>query len=542
MQHVPNRTLPLVLAGLLSAASAWAQLDASGAQLLSAQLPGLPAGGDPLDGLGSSLAAGDFDGHGVDDLAIGIPFADQNGGTASDAGEVLVFYGSASGLATDTAQAFSQESPGMSGLSQDGDLFAGSLAAGDFDGDDRDDLAVGSPGESVGAADGAGGLWLIPGSAGGLTSVGHQAFSQDSPGMGDSAETGDGFASSLAVGDFDGNGVEDLAVGSPFEDIRNLAAGGDQVDAGAIHVLYGSGTGLSGSGSLFLHRSTAGVNTQGGSGAQTAERFGFSLAAGDLRGDGADDLAVGAPGQISSFELNAGAVQLLPGLIGIGIDTGEDTSEAFSVGYDDRELGFAVAIADYNGDGFDDAVGGAPGWSTDDVLVEREGRLFALRSGGDVFPTIDCTGTDGSPEDAKEPFDRFGKVLARADFDRDGLDEVVVGVPDENLDDAEPNPKLDAGNVQVLEGAPISCGVTGRQAWSLDSPGVPGVAVANDRFGEALAVGDFDGNGFDDLAVGIPHYDAAAVDDGAVLVLYNLGVFYDGFESGGASAWGSTLP
>ena len=125
------------------------------------------------------------------------------------------------------------------------------------------------PSEDIGSLVNIGADNVLYGSAAGLTGTGSQTFTQNSTGVGSSAEEFDGFGFALAAGDLDSDGFADLAVGVPFEDI------GSVVDAGLVNVLYGSATGLTGTGSQFLTQDTAGV----GSSAEEFDLFGFALAA-----------------------------------------------------------------------------------------------------------------------------------------------------------------------------------------------------------------------------------------------------------------------
>ena len=157
----------------------------------------LQANSEVGDQFGSALAAGFFD-TGPSDLAIGAPFEDLGG--ATDAGAVNVVYGSNTGL-VGRNQTLTQDSPGVVGTAEPGDLFGVALARGiffnNFNGDDFADLAIGAAGEAVGAATDAGAVNVQYGSSTGLPGPGGQLFTQNSPGVGGTAESGDGFGSAL---------------------------------------------------------------------------------------------------------------------------------------------------------------------------------------------------------------------------------------------------------------------------------------------------------------------------------------------------------
>jgi FG-GAP repeat len=115
-------------------------------------------------------------------------------------------------------------------------------------GDGRADLAVGVWQEDVEAVSNAGAVQVLYGSASGLDRPGNQLWHQDVSGIVDAAEAGDQFGFALATGDFNGDGLADLAVGVPGEDVAGVS------DAGAVQVLYGTPSGLERPGNQFWHQ------------------------------------------------------------------------------------------------------------------------------------------------------------------------------------------------------------------------------------------------------------------------------------------------
>ena len=254
------------------------------------------------DEFGTTLATGDFDGDGYDDLAIGAPREDI--GNEAGAGLVTVLYGGSSGLSASGDQVWGQDSTGIQGAAESDDFFGGALAAGDFDNDGFDDLAVGVPEENLPGGVDAGAVAVLFGSGGGLTN--RDAFiTLDSPTFRHRQAPSDEFGSALAVGDFDGDGVDDLAVSAPKkDDVRGAGCGMvwvmrfDTVDDRFEQTAL-----LPGQGCVTLL-------TDG-------EYFGASLTALDINGDGISDLAVGAPNGQGTTQTRAGKVYYYLGPVNI---------------------------------------------------------------------------------------------------------------------------------------------------------------------------------------------------------------------------------
>jgi hypothetical protein len=176
---------------------------------------GSPAAPAPAAG---SLRA-DFNQDGFADLAVGVR---EDVGAIGGAGAVNVLYGTADGLSGAGSQFLTQDSPGVGSSAEASDDFGRSLATGDFDHDGYADLAVAAPAEDVGGVFDAGAVNVLYGGAGGLTGTGSQYVTQNTAGVGSSAEQSDLFGSELTAGDFNHDGYTDLAIGVIFEDVGSV--------------------------------------------------------------------------------------------------------------------------------------------------------------------------------------------------------------------------------------------------------------------------------------------------------------------------------
>ena len=307
-------------------------------------------------------------------------------------------------------------------------------------------------------------LFLVAAVAGGAS----PALAQSAPSAALSA--------SDAGGDFDNDGFADLAVGVP----------GENDSAGAINVLYGTGGGLSGTG--------AQVFTQVGGASEAFDSFGWALAAGDFNNDGFTDLAVGAPFETVGGAQDAGAVSVLYGSAsGLTATGGRLFTQVGGAVEDGDWFGFALAAGDFNNDGFADlaagaageAVGSAQGAGAVSVLPGSAGGLTA--TGGQLFTQVGG---------AVEAGDQFGSGLAAGDFNNNGFDDLAAGAPFEAVGSAG-----GAGAVSVLPGSASGLTATGGRLFTQ----VAGNPEIGDQFGWALAAGDFNNNGFDDLAAAAPN-------------------------------------
>ena len=256
----------------------------------------------------------------------------------------------------------------------------------------------------------------------------------------------------MAAGDFDEDGFADLAVGAPGENVGGVPA------AGAVSVLYGSGGGLSTAGGRLF--------TQVGSAAEDGDVFGDALATGDFNQDGAADLAAGAPFEdVGAAAELAGAVSVLYGS-GAGLSTTGGRLFTQVGGAVERFdlFGMALAGGDLDDDGFEDLIAGAP-WERVGT-VSLAGVVSVIRGSAGGLTTTGghlITQVGGTIE----VDDQFGAEVSTGDFDNDGIADLAVGAPAEDVGSA-----VNAGAVSA-----------GARLFTQDSPGVPGLAEDFDSFG-----------------------------------------------------------
>ncbi len=329
------------------------------------------------DGFGSSVASiGDLDGDRIGDLAVGAPYDDDGG---IDRGAVWVLFLDAGGTVA-SHQKISDTEGGFTGTLDDEDWFGYSVAAlGDLDADGIGDLAVGAPYDDDGGID-RGALWVLFLDADG-TVESHQKISHTEGGFTGSLDQGDAFGSSVAaLGDLDGDGIGDLAVGAPSDDD---GGGGPLSERGAVWVLF-----LDTDGTVQGQQKIS--DTEGGftGTLDDSDNLGSSAAGlGDLDGDGTEDLAAGAPrdddGGDDPFS-ERGAVWVLfldaDGTVK-GHQKISDTEGGFTGTLDPHDLlGSSVAgLGDLDADGVPDLASGAPG---DDDGGPAHGALWLLRLDG----------------------------------------------------------------------------------------------------------------------------------------------------------------
>jgi len=489
----------------LSAAPAWtAESDLAGAEF------------------GYSVGmAGDVNGDGYSDAIVGAP---HYGNDQTDEGRAYVYLGSAAGLST--TQAWTAEGD------QAGAEFGYSVGtAGDVNGDGYSDVIVGAPNYDGGQAD-EGRAYVYLGSAAGLSAA--PAWTAES----DLAGAEFGYSVGTA-GDVNGDGYSDVIVGAPYYD-------NDQTDEGRAYVYLGSAAGLSATqawtaeggqdGALLGHsgRTAGDVNGDGYSDvivgapgydnpqmdegrayvylgsavgpsatpAWTAESncglagFGWSVGmAGDVNGDGYSDVIIGAYRYSNVQSYEGGAFVYHGSAAGLSA-TPAWTAES---NQDGALLGQSVGTAgDVNGDGYSDVIVGAPNY---DGGQTDEGRAYVYLGSAAVLSAAPAWAAEGGRVDAY-----FGYSVGTAgDVNGDGYSDVIVGAP---LYD---NGQADAGRAYVYHGS--ATGLSATPAWTAEGD------QAGAEFGSSVGTaGDVNGDGYSDVIVGAPFYDAPQMDEGRAYV------------------------
>jgi len=485
--------------------------------------------GDYLNDL-PALATGDVNGDGLDDLLIGARFGDGPDNSRQDSGEAYIIFGrnplpESIDLAANGADVTVFGANGK-GASRQGDQlgFSGTLA--DVTGDGLDDIILGAPflqREDSGAISGA--AYVLPGGA-------------DLPGRIDLAEGSAGlpggrygltllgthtssyFGDSVAAGDVNGDGINDILVGAPFE---ARPPGFDRAGqgAGAVFAFFG-GPDIGGT------RDTAArqydVAIYGEEEFEGGDETGDNVASGDLNDDGIDDIIITAeaadgPDNKRSVAAEVYVVYGSAGLSG-ALDIGKGDQDVTVYGADNNDTtGFNIGAADLTGDGVEDLLVSLRGGDGEGNRIGEAGELHIF-AGGSLPEVIDLAdyAADAYVYGA-DAADFLGNGIAAADFDGDGALELLAGLPGGDGASDESNSLSDAGEAFVVDARPIRGGVVVLAA----SPRLAVFGAASgDSLGTSVAAGDLDGDGVPEvilLSPGADRPDGGAPDAGAIYVI-----------------------
>jgi hypothetical protein len=419
-------------------------------------------GDQPSAAFGAAVErAGDVNGDGFGDVIVGAPFFD---GGDNDEGRAFVYLGGVAGL--DVAPAWRDSPTGASGAN-----FGNSVAsAGDVNGDGFDDVIVGAPYVVNGQSD-EGQVFVYHGSALGLSTTADWTVESNDNG----ARLGTDVA---AAGDVNGDGFDDVIVSAPY-----FTAG--QSDEGRAFLYLGSAAGLQTDPAWTAEPD------------QELALFGASVSsAGDVNGDGFDDVIVGIPFWENGEYLEGAAWVYLGSAAGLA-PTPVWTTESDQ---DSAQLGLTVASAgDVNGDGFGDVVVGTSSWDNGDI---NEGAAWVYHgSAAGLSATPDWT----AEGDQLLAFLGVG-VSAAGDMNGDGFGDLAVGVWGYDGD------LPDEGRFDVYTGS--AAGLSAMATMTAEGNQSPVTYFAS----SLASVGDVNGDGFDDLIVGASAYEDGQTDEGAAFV------------------------
>lgn len=457
-------------------------------QEIGDMIGGFPVDLEEFDRFGISLSPlGDLNGDGVPELVVGAPGDDDAG---PDAGAVYVLYPTADGMVSAFLK-ITENQGGFTAILDPSDRFGHSIATiGDLDADGVVDIAVGAPGDDDGGSD-HGAVWIILLNSGG-TVKSQSKVSSLSGGFTGTLAAFDFFGESVAaLGDLNGDMVQDLAVGARGTDDGAM-------DAGAVWILFLDT--LGGVSASQKISATAG-NFTGNLG--PTDWFGRAVtSAGDLNGDGTSDLAVGAPLD-DDGAMDAGAVWLLhlqPSGAVLGSQKISNSSGGLTTPLAAGDaFGSSLAGAnDLDGNGTPDLLVGAP--RDDDGGMSSQSNRGAvwtllLATNGSVIGQRKISDTEGGFEGTLQEVSSFGAaVTAIHDIDGDGTSDLVVGAVGDF-------PNTSFGSIWILfpsataddcngNGVPDLCDIANATSDDLDGDLVPDECSGTGNFERGDCNGD----------------------------------------------------
>ena len=463
-----------------------------------------------------SLAVGDFNGDGVDDLLAGARFGDGPDDSREDSGEAYLILGSTD-LPSTVDLANGEQDLTIFGQKA-GDYLGFGVAAADLNDDGTDDIIVSSP-TSEGIQDpdfrtDRGEVYVI---FGGPDLGGVMDLATQEPDV--TIIAAEGFSlmgDSMASGDVNGDGIDDLVLGAPFAGREPGAPhGGPRTELGEVYVIFGSPD-LGGSISIPEKQQNFTI-----SGPEQYSELGDAMAVGDVNDDGKDDIiavAEAADGP-DAARPNTGVVYVVFGssdLSGV-VETAQNQQDLMIVGATDQDaLGFSAASRDVNGDDIDDIIlvaqrADAPG-------RETSGEAYVIYGSRDLGGTIDVA--KGEQDVTIEPADAHDLLTSCAagrDLNDDGIDEIMLGT---GFGQGPANQRDGAGEAYVIFGSDNLSSTIDLAQPSYDI--VIFGAHNDDRLGGAVTTGDLNDDGHPEIivvAVGVDGPGDGRPDAGAIYAI-----------------------
>jgi hypothetical protein len=399
---------------------------------LASTPPGLAVlGAAPGDELGSSVASGDVNGDGIDDLILGASAADTAG--RIDAGAAYVIHGGADlpaeiDLATTGA--------GLALLGRDaGGRLGRSVAAGDINADGIGDVIAGADHANPTSRAFAGETYVVYGGDALPATIDLAAGAPDLTVSGAVPTSLSGF--SVAAGDVNGDGAGDLVIGA----FGATPPGG--VLAGETYVVLG---GAALPAAIDLSASAPALTVRGNN---VFDRSGYAVAAGDINGDGFDDVIIGAFTADPNDRNRAGETYVIYGRAQLPAIVDLDTTPAgltvYGVDPGDAS-GIAVAAGDVAGGPADDLIIGA--YAADAPGRSGAGEAYVVFGAAGLPAVIDLAATPAGLAVVGEGLgDALGTSLAAGDIDGDGRADLIVGAAG-----ASPGGRVAAGRAYVIYG------------------------------------------------------------------------------------------
>ncbi|SHE22346.1 Flagellar hook-length control protein FliK [Bathymodiolus brooksi thiotrophic gill symbiont] len=452
------------------------------------------------DWSGTSVStAGDVNGDGLDDLIVGAHNADLSGKT--DAGKSYVIFGKIDSTAINLS-AIGTGGFVINGENANDSSGISVSTAGDVNGDGLDDLIVGAYRANLNSKAKAGKSYVVFGKTDN-SAINLSAIASGTGGFvinGDNAEDWSGISVSTA-GDVNGDGLDDLIVGAYKADPNS------RTDAGSSYVIFGKIN------SVAINLSAIGTGGFVINGEHTNDWSGTSVSnAGDVNGDGLDDLIVGAFNANLSDKSSAGKSYVVFGkkdstateLFAIANGTGGFVINGENTG--DNSGRSISSAGDVNGDGLDDLIVGAQNVSLDGKSnAGRSYVIFGKKDGTAI--NLSTIGTGGFVINGESKDDRSSSSVSNAgDVNGDGLDDLIVGAHYADLSD-----KSNMGKSYVVFGKTDNTAIN----LSAITSGTGGFVIIgeneNDWSGYSVSsAGDINGDGLDDLIIGAQKADPSS--------------------------------